>query len=134
MLERFLLGLLPPSDADRLDLASVRTTGRPAVVFANPSFGGPDASAAPAVYFAPLPGSAGEARAITALFPRAEVLTGSRASKSAMLRVEAPRMLYIASHGFFLERASHAMADDSSREPRTPLRARSCWRVPNRSS
>lgn len=109
------------SGRDLLRMRVKRSTGRPAVVFANPSFGEPDPSATPAVYFAPLPGSATEARAIKALFPRAEVLTGSRASRSAMLRVEAPRMLHIASHGFFLERNSLAMADDPPREPRTPL-------------
>jgi CHAT domain-containing protein/Tfp pilus assembly protein PilF len=54
------------------------------------------------VYFAPLNGTAQEARAIQALFPDAHVLTGVRATKSALKQVDAPSILHIATHGFFL--------------------------------
>ena len=54
------------------------------------------------MYFAPLAGTAAEARAINALFPDAILLTGPRATKAAVERLEAPRILHIASHGFFL--------------------------------
>ena len=54
------------------------------------------------VYFARLAGTAAEARAINALFPDATLLTGPGATKAAVERLEAPRILHIASHGFFL--------------------------------
>ena len=46
-----------------------------------------------------------EANAIKTLFPDALLFTGSRARKAALQQVEAPRMLHIASHGFFLQDA-----------------------------
>jgi CHAT domain-containing protein/Flp pilus assembly protein TadD len=55
------------------------------------------------VYFAPLAGTAEEARSIHALFPDATVLTGARASVANLKQVKAPRILHIATHGFFLE-------------------------------
>jgi CHAT domain-containing protein len=55
------------------------------------------------VYFAPLSGTAQEARAIQSLFPEAEVLTGAAATKTALKEVTAPRILHIATHGFFLQ-------------------------------
>ena len=54
------------------------------------------------VYFAPLGGTAQEARMIKSLFPEAQVLTGQHATKAALKQVEAPRLLHIATHGFFL--------------------------------
>jgi CHAT domain-containing protein len=59
------------------------------------------ASPRPGAYFAPLAATAEEGRAITALFPGATLLTGRLASKSALLKIQAPRILHIASHGFF---------------------------------
>jgi CHAT domain-containing protein len=56
-----------------------------------------------AVYFAPIAGTGEEARAIKALFPEATLLTGRSATKATLQQLEAPRMLHIASHGFFLE-------------------------------
>jgi len=46
-----------------------------------------------------------EAHAIKSLFPEATLLTGRRATKATLQQVEAPRMLHIASHGFFLRDA-----------------------------
>ncbi len=54
------------------------------------------------VYFAPLTGTAEEARAIRSLFPHARLLTGAQATEAALKRAEAPRILHIATHGFFL--------------------------------
>jgi CHAT domain-containing protein len=54
-------------------------------------------------YFAPLSGTALEAQRIKALFPDAIVLTRERATKAAILHVQAPRMLHIATHGFFVQ-------------------------------
>ncbi len=55
------------------------------------------------VYFAPLDGTKLEAQAIQSLFPRAQVLSGTQATKAALLKLEPPSILHIATHGFFLE-------------------------------
>jgi CHAT domain-containing protein len=83
----------PPGDTPASDARS-RTTG------ADPS----------ARYFAPLAGTAAEGRAIKRLFPEATLFTGRGASKAALQRAAAPRLLHIASHGFFLREASPAVA------------------------
>src|SRR5262249_9757850 len=65
------------------------------------------------VYFAPLAGTAQEARAIHALFPEAQVLTGARATKASLQQGEAPRLLHIATHGFFLQDAGGGTSQDA---------------------
>ena len=55
------------------------------------------------IYFAPLGGTAQEAQAIQRLFPEARVLVGSQATKAALKQAVAPRVLHIATHGFFLQ-------------------------------
>ena len=59
------------------------------------------------VYFAPLSATAREARSIHALFPEARVVTGQQATTRFLKQVEAPKILHIATHGFFLEDPSH---------------------------
>jgi CHAT domain-containing protein/tetratricopeptide (TPR) repeat protein len=121
---------------DLLRMQAGRASRSNPVVFANPSFEDPETTQTPAVsppslkqanaiivggnvpgqgrndvYFAPLPGTAVEARELKALFPEAEVLTGSQASKEELERVESPTILHIATHGFFLQSAAHGEAD-----------------------
>jgi len=55
------------------------------------------------VYFAPLSGTAEEARAIKIRFPEATVLTALQATKAALKQADAPLILHIATHGFFLQ-------------------------------
>jgi CHAT domain-containing protein len=55
------------------------------------------------VYFAPLGGTAEEARAIKIRFPEATVLTARQATKAALKQADAPLILHIATHGFFLQ-------------------------------
>ena len=55
------------------------------------------------VYFPPLTGTAQEARSIKSVFPEATVLTGRQATKQALEQANAPRILHIATHGFFLK-------------------------------
>jgi CHAT domain-containing protein/Flp pilus assembly protein TadD len=50
----------------------------------------------------PLPGTAAEAAAIAQLLPNATVLTGDDASEGRLKQVQAPQILHIATHGFFL--------------------------------
>jgi CHAT domain-containing protein len=65
------------------------------------------------VYFAPLDGTSLEAQSIRALFPEASVLTGGQATESAVKQVNAPRLLHLATHGFFLT-APRALATGSA--------------------
>jgi CHAT domain-containing protein/tetratricopeptide (TPR) repeat protein len=55
------------------------------------------------IYFAPLLGTELEAREIKSLFPEARVLVGDEATEASLKRAVAPRILHIATHGFFLE-------------------------------
>jgi CHAT domain-containing protein/tetratricopeptide (TPR) repeat protein len=54
-------------------------------------------------HFSPLPGTAGEAKALVALFPAAQLFTGARASETALKQASAPGLLHVATHGFFLK-------------------------------
>jgi CHAT domain-containing protein/Tfp pilus assembly protein PilF len=86
-------------------------SARPLVV-ANPQFGNTpvDGSAAPSARgvdlsrarFKPLAGTAAEANALRNLLPGAEVLTGGDATESAVKSAHGPRVLHLATHGFFL--------------------------------
>jgi CHAT domain-containing protein len=71
------------------------------------------------IYFAPLAGTGEEARTIKSLFPAARLLTGVSATKADLALVNAPSILHIATHGFFLQEAgSHAPP-----APNAPARA-----------
>jgi CHAT domain-containing protein/Tfp pilus assembly protein PilF len=54
----------------------------------------------------PLPGTRKEAEAIQRLFPQAQVLVGPAATKQALLTLDTPGILHIATHGFFREDAA----------------------------
>jgi CHAT domain-containing protein/tetratricopeptide (TPR) repeat protein len=54
-------------------------------------------------YFAPLLGTALEAKEIKSLFPEARVLVGEEATEASLKQAVAPGILHIATHGFFLE-------------------------------
>ena len=124
LIERFSVSYLS-SGRDLLRMQTTRAPGGPPVIVADPHYGEP--APAPgrtrrrkqppprvpyrsvttavdqsALYFAPLANTAAEARAIKRLFPDAVLLTGQGATKAAVARLDAPRMLHIASHGFFL--------------------------------
>jgi CHAT domain-containing protein len=112
LIERYATSYLT-SGRDLLRMQAPRAVpGRPVIV-ADPSFG---ESAAPGeVYFAPLSASATEGRFIKELFPNATLLMGSQATKAAVAQLKAPRILHIASHGFFLN------AGDPSAAAQNPL-------------
>ena len=107
LIQRYAITYLTSGrDLLRMTRKPVRTG--PAVVVANPLFGEPrpESVARPQMYFAPLGVTGTEASAIAALFPSARVLTGRLATKDALQRLNAPRVLHIASHGFFLPDSS----------------------------
>lgn len=66
------------------------------VVAADPAFAGG------ALALPPLPGTRAEAEALRALFPGAQLLLGAAASREALLSLQAPGVLHIATHGFYL--------------------------------
>jgi CHAT domain-containing protein/Tfp pilus assembly protein PilF len=55
------------------------------------------------IYFQALPGTRREALAIKALLPEASVLLREDATEAALKEVHSPRILHIATHGFFLD-------------------------------
>jgi tetratricopeptide (TPR) repeat protein len=109
------------------DKRKSKVTANPLVV-ANPSFGEPvseeiasttarpvtpgrlrsvtSASSLSEVYFAPLGATEQEALTIKNFFPDASLLTAERATESALKQTAAPRILHIATHGFFLSETS----------------------------
>ena len=52
--------------------------------------------------FEPLPGTAAEGQAIATLLPTMRVLTAAAATENALKQVRGPKLLHIATHGFFL--------------------------------
>jgi CHAT domain-containing protein len=122
LVERFAISYLT-SGRDLLRLqTSEQSKGAPLVV-ANPAFGmistvaarvdqnsGKGAPAdqarsrsdAARVFFPPLPGAEDEALAIKAVMPEASVLLREQATEAALKQARAPRILHIATHGFFL--------------------------------
>ena len=57
-----------------------------------------------------LPGTAAEAAAIRPLLPNATLLTADAATENALKQVNAPRILHIATHGFFLPDTERVIA------------------------
>ena len=135
-IERYAVSYLS-SGRDLLRFQVPREAQSEPLIIANPAFGEPEPARAPrglaaassarrsvtsapdltTVYFAPLAGTAAEADAIKSLFPDTRVLSREQASKAALTRVEAPRFLHIATHGFFLQDSSfsHGRTPDAIR-------------------
>ena len=128
LIERFSVSYLS-TGRDLLRMRVPRVHRSPPLIVADPYYGEPAPANAPSVrrrrasgrapsrsvttavdhaslYFAPLANTAEEARRIKRLFPDAILLTGRRATKAALVRLDAPRMLHLASHGYFLQGAA----------------------------
>ena len=71
------------------------------------------------LYFAPLATTRTEAQNIHALFPDAQVLTGKQASEASLEQLNAPKILHIATHGFFLQDAGQQTNTGVSRTQQT---------------
>jgi CHAT domain-containing protein len=64
------------------------------------------------IFFQPLPGTEDEALAIKALLPKASVLRREQATETALKQASGPRILHIATHGFFLDNQDAAPVED----------------------
>lgn len=101
------------SGRDLLRLTEPRVSRGPAAIVAAPAFGDPPLVASangPAkrvddsqIFFGPLPGASQEVRALRTLLPQATILIGQEATEAALRRLQAPAILHIATHGFFLD-------------------------------
>lgn len=58
--------------------------------------------AAAATQWAPLPGTRGEAESVAAMLPDARLVQGAAATEAAVKALRGPRVLHLATHGFFL--------------------------------
>ncbi|MDI1481725.1 CHAT domain-containing protein [Polyangium sp. y55x31] len=117
LVERFEISYLT-SGRDLLRLARTAPPGRGALVLANPAFGQraqgesalvmledkPDAKTRglDKAYFEPLPATAVEARALAPILPGAAVHVDLEATESTLKTARAPRIVHVATHGFFL--------------------------------
>ncbi|WP_309890016.1 CHAT domain-containing tetratricopeptide repeat protein, partial [Archangium sp.] len=61
-----------------------------------------------------LPGTRKEAEAIKRLFPQAQLLLDGNATKDALLKLETPGLLHIATHGFFLAAPADARLEEAA--------------------
>jgi CHAT domain-containing protein/Tfp pilus assembly protein PilF len=138
LVERYSFSYLT-SGRDLLRMQVARPARSNLTVVANPAFGEPpfehvalaaNGSVAPRsrrrsvtaarslaeIYFAPLSASEEEGRAIQALYPETKLLRASQATESAVKESVAPRVLHLATHGFFLQNPDNA--DLNSGTPR----------------
>ena len=125
--EQYVISYLT-SGRDLLRLQIPRKSQTAPVVLADPTFGepaflAPDAGSSlpqnrldtSQMFFGPLPGVSGEVRALRTLLPGASFLTKDRATKAALMDVKGPRILHVATHGFFLRDVER-----EGDEPRSP--------------
>jgi CHAT domain-containing protein/Tfp pilus assembly protein PilF len=140
LVERYTISYLT-SGRDLLRLQTSGSEKNPPLVVANPTFGRVTSIAArrsensgerPAgdqgetgsrpLSFQPLPLTQDEALAIRKVIPEASVLLQSQATETALKQVRSPRILHIATHGFFLSDQAAPLAETRSAFGEDPLR------------
>jgi CHAT domain-containing protein len=121
LVERYAICYLT-SGRDLLRTRTPQPNGNAPLIVANPAFGIPEdpddradqsQSQAEQIHFHPLPGTEGEAVAIKNVLPEAKVLLWKRATEAAIKQARAPRILHIATHGFFLSDQEIPNAEDA---------------------
>ncbi|MRG97214.1 CHAT domain-containing tetratricopeptide repeat protein [Polyangium spumosum] len=117
LVERYEISYLT-SGRDLLRLARTAPERAGAIVLANPAFGPREQAESALVmledkgdgrsrgldkaYFEPLPATAAEARALAPILPGAAVRVDLEATESTLKKARAPRIVHVATHGFFL--------------------------------
>ncbi len=127
LVQRYQISYLN-SGRDLLQFGVLEPSQNPAVIFANPDYDAVDdtvqiaqardlnleknrrSSDLSQMQVGPLPGTADEAEAIKSLLPNATLLTTDKATENALKQVQSPRILHIATHGFFLPDMERAAA------------------------
>jgi CHAT domain-containing protein/tetratricopeptide (TPR) repeat protein len=115
--ENYQITLL--SSARDIVLPPVSKTGKEAVIFAAPDFGGQQdkvkqpnrniATRLQDIYFAPLTGAAAEGKALSDLIKAKQPVKffqDQQASETKVVTLKSPKLLHFATHGFFLENLS----------------------------
>jgi len=128
LVERYLFSLLT-SGRDLTRFRADAGVASAPLVLANPNYdlSGPAAANPQAAserslsltdeLFTPLPGTAVEGKAVAAALGDARVLLGAEATAQALAEVHGPRILHIATHGFYVPQSKgSAPAPDSSSE------------------
>jgi len=133
LIERYTISYLT-SGRDLLRLQNPQASKSAPLIMANPLFGaiasdttrgtrktfgtaagdqGERRSNLTRIFFRPLPGTKSEALAIKTMLPEASLLLEGQATEAAIKNVSGPRILHIATHGFFLDyqEATAAMVD-----------------------
>jgi CHAT domain-containing protein/tetratricopeptide (TPR) repeat protein len=137
LVERYLFSYLT-SGRDLLRFGEAPPPREPPLVVAAPAFDEAGTARAPeATHRAlrsidmvtralpPLDGTAEEARAIARLFPDSRVLMGAQATEQAVEAAHGPRILHLATHGFFLpeQAVPDALLHDPGADPTPAERA-----------
>lgn len=132
LVERYAITYLT-SGRDLLRLQTPRESRSEAVIVADPEFGDPPIVIASnsfsrkgiarldesKVLFAPIAKTRAEARAIQDLLPSSIMLSKLQATEAALRQLSGPRVLHIATHGFFLQdNESAALATRGSEDLR----------------
>jgi CHAT domain-containing protein/Tfp pilus assembly protein PilF len=99
------------SGRDLLRLQSARESKSEALVVGNPVYGDPDPKAK--MYFRPL-SAAAELEGIKQAMPEAMVFDKKDATEAVLKQAHAPRILHIATHGFFLPNGGSSSANTRS--------------------
>jgi CHAT domain-containing protein/tetratricopeptide (TPR) repeat protein len=131
LVERYEISYVT-SGRDLFRLQHSQRAQRPPLVIADPAFdvrgaapsGAGSGERSNARGFAPLPGTAAEAKALAKIMPGAEVDTGAKASEAVVKAARGPSVLHIASHGFFFDQSPADAAGAQSRgltpQPQAP--------------
>jgi CHAT domain-containing protein len=143
LIESYTISYLT-SGRDLLRLQTSQPSESAPMVVANPAFGraatavaragqnaagfrsggpGPRQNDPDQIYFQPLPSTRREALAIKATLRKASMLLRDQATESALKRARAPRILHIATHGFFLDDQEAPPAETRGFFDDDPLRA-----------